>query len=127
MENAMPPPSASHDSSATVVPSSDERTMAMLCHLLNIFAFLIGPIIIWAIKKNESAFVDRQGKEAINFAITAAILYVAVIVLSVVTFGFGALLFPVVAIAYLVFCILAAIETNKGTDYRYPFALRLIK
>jgi uncharacterized protein len=106
-------------------PSKDDRTMALLAHLLGIT--VIGSVIVWVLKKDQSAFVDDQGKEAVNFTITALIGYVGMILFSIVTLGFGALLFPVYCVAVLVFCILAAIKANEGVQYRYPINLRLIK
>jgi uncharacterized Tic20 family protein len=38
----------------------------------------------------------------------------------------GLLLMPLVVIANIVFCILAAVKVNGGASYRYPFALRLV-
>src|SRR5947209_5780530 len=46
-------------------PNEDEKNSAMLCHLLAIFLHFIGPIIIWASKKQESRFVDWHGREAL--------------------------------------------------------------
>lgn len=99
--------------------------MAMLAHLLGIFTGFIGCLIIWLIKKDESAFVDDQGKEALNFQITVLIALVAAWLLTFLCIGL--LLLPAVVIANVVFCILAVVESNKGVAYRYPVTLRLIK
>jgi hypothetical protein len=107
-------------------PTSDERTMAMLAHLLAIFTWFIGPLVIWLIKKDTSAFVDDQGKEALNFQITIGIAYLAAGALTCVTLGIGSPLTMAVYAVNLVFTILATVEANKGVRYRYPFALRLI-
>ena len=101
--------------------------MAMLAHLLAIFTWFLGPLIIWLTQKETSAFVDDQGKEALNFQITIGLAYVAVGVATCVTLGLGSILAPVVGIVNLVFCILACVAANKGERYRYPFAIRLIK
>ncbi|MBN8741526.1 MAG: DUF4870 domain-containing protein [Xanthomonadaceae bacterium] len=91
----------------------------------------IGPLVIWLIKKETMPFVDDQGKEALNFNITIAIVGVALIVLSVITFGIGLILaLPVglaVSVAWLVFTVIAAIKSSEGVSYRYPLTLRLIK
>ena len=63
---------------ADAEPASDERTWAMFCHLSGFlgyfvvvpFASIIGPLVVWLLKKDASAFVDAHGKEAINFQIT---------------------------------------------------------
>jgi uncharacterized Tic20 family protein len=91
----------------------------------------LGPLIIWLVKKDTMPFVDDQGKEALNFNITIAIVGVALLLLTLMTLGLGVLLaMPigvVVGVAWLVFTILAAIRANEGVRYRYPFTLRLIK
>jgi len=101
--------------------------MAMLAHLLGIFTWFIGPLIIWLMKKDQSAFVDDQGKEALNFQLTIGIGYVAIAIIGCITLGLGTLLAPVIGIVAIVFCIIACIAANKGERYRYPFAIRLIK
>lgn len=106
--------------------NNDDRNMAMLCHLLNIIGF-IGPLIIWLIKKNESPLVEREGKEALNWGITVAIAWVALIILTAITFGLAGLLVPVLILLNLVFAIIGAMKTNSTGSYRYPFALRLLK
>jgi uncharacterized Tic20 family protein len=91
----------------------------------------IGPLVIWLLKKDTLPFVNDQAKEALNFNITLAIVGLALLVLSIITFGLGLLLaIPVgiiVGIGWLVFTIIAAIKANEGVAYRYPVTLRLIK
>jgi len=107
------------------MPSKDDRTMAMLCHLLAIVLGFIGPLIIWLIKKDGSQFVDDQGKEALNFQLTMLIAF-AVSGLSICIF-IGFVLLPAVAIFDLVFCIIAAVKANGGEAYRYPINIRMVK
>lgn len=121
--SATPPTDAGHVPSFS--PSREECTMALLCHLLGFFTSFIGPLIIWLIKKDQSAYINDQGKEALNFQITVAIAFVVASILS--KFCIGVILFPIVGIANLVFCILASLAANKGQTYRYPVTLRLIK
>ena len=103
----------------------DDRTMAMIGHLSGIVAGFIGPLIIWLIKKDQSPFVDEQGKEALNFQITMMIAIVGSWILMFVLIGM--LLLPLLLIANLVFCILAAVAVSRGEHYKYPFAIRLLK
>ena len=112
-------------------PSAEEKQWAMFAHLSALIGFLIpfgsilGPLIIWQIKKAEMPYVDEHGKEALNFQITVLIAVLACLVLSVILIGF--LLLPVVGIAALVLTIMAGIKANNGESYRYPFTLRLVK
>lgn len=124
------PPSASDDGSGKET-SLQARQWGMFAHLSALAGFLIPfgnvlrPLIIWQIKKNEFAFVDDQGKEALNFQITVAIAVLVSFVLTLILIG--VLLLFAVGIAALVFSIIAALKANEGERYRYPFALRLIK
>ncbi|MEZ5323425.1 MAG: DUF4870 domain-containing protein [Microthrixaceae bacterium] len=112
-----------------VLLTDDEKNMAMLAHLAILSAYVtgipvVGPLIVWLIKKDESAFVDEQGKEAVNFAITIVIWGIVTFLLCFVLVGF--VLIPVVAIASIVLPILACLKAKEGIPYRYPFCIRLI-
>ena len=105
--------------------NQDDKTMALLAHLLGIFTSVFGPLIIWLMKKDQSPFVDDQGKEALNFQITLLIGWVVAFVLSFVVIGM--ILYPILGVANIVFPIMGAIKANEGAAYRYPFSIRLIK
>lgn len=104
----------------------DERTFAMLAHILGI-AVLIGPLIIWALKKDESPFVDDQGKESIAFQLLMLIAFVAVGVIGMIpVVGCASfVLWPAIAVINIIMVILAGLKANEGVAYRYPFALRI--
>jgi uncharacterized Tic20 family protein len=110
-------------------PTTDDKTMAMLGHLLGIVSLFVGPLIIWLIKKDKSAFVDDQGKEALNFqmGMTAAFIVSAVIGCIPIVQIISCVLWPALFVVNVVFCILAGLAANKGEPYRYPVAIRLIK
>jgi len=105
-------------------PTQDDKTMGMLAHLLGIIGFL-GPLIIWLIKKDQSPFVDDQGKEALNFQILMLIGYLIGGATSCLFIG--VLIIPAVIVVGIVFAILGALKAKDGIPYRYPFNLRLIK
>ena len=107
--------------------SKDARTMALLAHILGIFTSFVVPLIIYLIKKDEDAFIADQSREALNFHITVITAYFALIVISIITAGFGALLFPVLGLGVLILGIIAGIKANDSVAYRYPFTIRLIK
>jgi hypothetical protein len=103
----------------------------MLCHLSSLSGYIIplgnvlGPLVVWLMKKETMPLVDDQGKESMNFQITVTIAAIVCIPLFLVCVGIFLLI--AVGILDLVFTIIAAIQASKGTAYRYPFALRLIK
>jgi uncharacterized Tic20 family protein len=125
MANEVPEPSPAAEPATAGPPASDERSMALLCHLGGIISSFILPLVIWLIKKDQSAFVNDQGKEALNFQITMWIAWAVAIVLSCV--GVGFLLFPVIFLVNIIFCVMGAIASNKGERYRYPLNIRIIK
>ena len=129
-----PVPAASEPPTAepTGELSKDARMWGMFCHLSALamftsipFANVIAPLILWLIKKDDFAFVDEQGKEALNFQISIAIYALACIPLFFIVIG--AFLFLALAIFNLVMIIIASIEANKGNSYRYPLCIRLVK
>ena len=112
-------------------PSKDDRTWALVAHLSAFaghvfpFAHIIAPLVVWLMKRETSAFVDEQGKEAVNAQITFTIYLIACVLLCFVLIGI-----PMLAglyIANVVCVILAAIRVNDGLPYRYPYILRLVK
>lgn len=103
----------------------EQRTMAMLLWLLNIFTGLIGPLIIWLIKKDESPFINQQGKNYWNYVISYFIYGIAATLLCFILIGF--LILPILVIASTVYSIIAIVKTNQGEDYEVPLSIRFIK
>jgi len=127
-ESVIPPPP--NEPPMAGAPSAEERQWAMFAHLSALVGVIIplgsiiGPLVIWLIKKDTMPFVNDQGKEALNFNITVGIAAVVGWILCFILIGF--LLLAVLAIGWLVFVIIATIKANEGTTYRYPFTLRLV-
>jgi uncharacterized Tic20 family protein len=112
--------------------SKDARMWAMFCHLAGLAGYImpvagniIGPLILWQIKKDEYPFVDEQGKEAVNFQISMS-LY-ALISIPLFFVCIGPFLLAAVGIVDLVLLIIATIKANNGEHYRYPLTIRFIK
>ena len=117
---AVPPPSE------PLEPNSEARNLAMLSHLLGALLSFLAPLIIWLVKKQEHAFVDDQGKEALNFQLTLLIAYAILGAIAVATCGFGAVLFPIPWVFQLVYGIMGAMAASRGERYRYPICIRLL-
>ena len=111
--------------------NKEERTWGMLCHLLALSGFLIpfgsiiGPLVIWLIKKDEMEFVNDQGKESINFQLTMLIAFIISAILMLI--AIGVLLMAILAVFDVVVIIIASIKANDGIRYRYPYAIRFLK
>lgn len=112
--------------------SKDEQNWAMICHLAALSGFVIpfgnivGPLVVWLIKKDTMPLVDKHGKESLNFQITVSIAIFVCILLMLVLIGI--FLIFIVGIGALVLTIIAAVKVANGElDYKYPLTLRLIK
>ena len=111
--------------------SKDAKQWAMLTHLAAFAAFLIpfgniiGPLLVWQLKKDLGPFVEQNGKEAVNFQITIAIVGLVCTMLMFALVGF--LLLPVLGLYWLILTIIAGVKANEGVAYRYPFTIRFIK
>ena len=125
-------PTASETPAAGGELSKDAKMWGMFCHLAALagftgipFANVLGPLILWLIKKDDFAFVDDQGKESLNFQISIAIY--AICCLPLFCLVIGPFLLPLVFVFDLIMVIVASIESNKGKAYRYPLCIRLVK
>ena len=128
---ATPIQPAPRPSSAPVTTKiAEERNWAMGTHLAALlglvfpFGNVIGPLIVWLLKRNESPLVDQEGKESLNFQISMSIYMAVSAILIIVIIGFP-MLFGF-AIADLVLTIIAAVKTSNGERYKYPITLRFL-
>ena len=107
-----------------LTPSNDDKNIATVTHLGGTVFSFIPALIVWILKKDDSAYIGDQAKEALNFQITVLIAQFIAAILAWVLIGF--ILIPIIWILNVVFCIIAAIASSKGETYRYPLCLRLI-
>jgi uncharacterized Tic20 family protein len=115
----------------TRAPAQDERTWGMLAHLAAFAGLLVplgsllGPLVVWLIRRDRSEFVADQGKEALNFNITVLLAGLACGLLVLVFIGI--LLGVALFIYWLSMTIVAGIKAADGIRYRHAFTLRLVK
>lgn len=105
-----------------IPPNSDEKTLAILSHVLTIVAWFLPPLVIYVLKNQESSFVAAHAKESLNFQITLTIVMVILFITII-----GIFLMWIVGIIAMILIIVATIRASEGKLYRYPFTLRLIK
>ncbi|HEY9209923.1 MAG TPA: DUF4870 domain-containing protein [Methylotenera sp.] len=111
-------------STEITVPNSNDKNIVTITHLGGILFSFIPSLIVWLLKKDDSEYIAAQAKEALNFQITLLLAQFVAYVLIFILVGF--LLLGLIWIFNIVFCIIAAISSSKGEDYRYPLTLRLI-
>ena len=123
-----PPPASSQPATST---SSEVRTWCVLCHasallglFFHFFGHLLGPLIIWLIKREMSPEIDANGKESLNFQISMLIYDVIAGILCIVLIGIPILI--ALWILNTVLVIIASVKTSQGAFYRYPLTIRFL-
>jgi uncharacterized Tic20 family protein len=116
----------------TSTSSSNVRMWNVLCHATALAGFfvpwaghILGPLIVWLAKRNDSPEINEHGKESLNFQISMLIYNVIAGVLCLVLIGF--VILAILHILNLVLVIVASIQASEGKLYRYPLTIRLIK
>jgi len=112
------------DEPAIVTPTSEEKTMAILAHILCVVAGFLAPLIIYLVKK-DSPYVQAHAKESLNFQLTVLIAYIVCVILMILLIGL--LLVWLVMIGNLVLVIIATIKASENKMYKYPFSIKFIK
>ena len=116
----------------SVPATTNVRTWNILCHasaLLGvIFHFpghLLGPLVVWLAKRDDSPEIDAHGKESLNFQISMLIYNLVAAVFCLVLIGFVFLV--ILWILNAIFVIIASIQASEGKFYRYPMTIRFFQ
>jgi uncharacterized protein len=133
------PPPAAETAVGALAPPQGARDVAMWTHLSALIGLVgipsaVGPLVVWLAKRESHPFANDQGKEALNFNISALIYAFGIGLVgtffSVITLGLGLFLFiplfAAVVVAWIVFVIIAAVRSSKGEAYRYPLTIRMV-
>lgn len=110
---------------ASDLPKNEERVLAAAIYVISFFAPVLGPLVIWLLKKDESSFIDYHGKEYFNFIVSYFVYTVISGILTLILIGFIGLW--LIGILIVVFTIVAAIKAYEGTEYRIPWIFRIFK
>ncbi len=131
MNETPPTPSSPPPTSPSSITSSEIRTWSVLCHasallglFFHFFGHLLGPLLVWLIKRGDAPEIDANGKESLNFQISMLIYDIIAGILCLVVIG----IFILIALWILntVFVIIASVKTSEGKVYRYPFTIRFL-
>ena len=127
-----PNPVASPVYPQTVAPVGPSRPWEVGCHLAGFSGFLsgigwiLGPLIVWLLKKDEFPSVDAHGKEELNFQISILIYYIGLFAAGFLTCGITWFAMVALGIVHLVLMVIAVVKASDGQLFRYPMILRLI-
>lgn len=112
-------------------PSASEKQWAVGIHLSALTGFMIpffnilAPLVLWLFKRPESAWLDKEGKQVLNFQISFTI-YALIASLSLLIL-IGLLVLPILVLVYLIFLIIGAIRASEGIPYHFPLTIKFFK
>ena len=130
------------------LPNGEEKNVAMFTHLASFaslilpFGNILGPLIVWSLKKDKSEFVNAHGKASLNFEITTIAVFLALAIALPFIINAGirenpvdivmSALFLIIPLASywvlsIVLVIIAAVKASNGELYTYPLSFRFIK
>ena len=108
------------DEPALTTPTSEERTMAVLSHILCVIGGFLAPLIIYLIKKDESAYIRSHAKESLNFQLTVLLAWIALwivtMILTFIFFFFSFLGFPLMVLLMIANLVLVIIATIRASE-----------
>jgi len=111
--------------------SETERNWAMLCHLSAFagyffpFGGIIGPLICWLTRKDESQWVDQNGKQSMNFQLSILLYMVLSIPLFFILIGIPIFIF--LGFLEVICIIIASVKASKGEEFKYPVTIPFIQ
>jgi uncharacterized protein len=115
----------------SVALTESEKNWGLFCHLSSFSSFfipfggIIGPLICWSAKRNESAWVDYQGKESLNFQLS--ILIYSLLCIPLIFIVVGVLLLGVIFLLEFILVIIATVKTAQGERFKYPITIPFIQ
>ena len=107
-------------------PSSNDKLLAILCHLSGLLGVpLLLPLVVYLVMKEDSIFVKDHAREALNFHLSLFFYTLICVPLVMIMIGIPML----IALVFFSFiaAILAAVKVSDGAIYRYPLCIRLVK
>ena len=100
--------------------------LAALSAILFPLGLVLGPLLVWLLKREDSKFLNTQGKNAVNFQLTILSICFVIMIFSALTNAM-IIVAVLVGIVGLVFAVIAAMKAKEHITYQYPFSLKLLK
>lgn len=108
-----------------------ERNWSMLCHMSAFLGFvfpfggIIGPLVCWMSKRDESLWLNENGKSALNFNLSVLLYMVLISPLVLIVVGIP--LIGMLVLFRIIFIIIASVKASKGEEFRYPLSIPFIQ
>ncbi|MDD8060527.1 MULTISPECIES: DUF4870 domain-containing protein [Shewanella] len=111
--------------------SKQAKDMGLLIHAASFagytfpFGSVLGPLIVWLMKRDEYEFANQCGKNCLNFKLSLMIYAMISAVLILV--GVGVLLLAALALLDIICTIIAIVKASDGIAYQYPLSIKFLK
>lgn len=103
-----------------------DRNVAVAMHLSPLAGLVFGPfvlvpLVLWLVRRDDSAFNDDHGREMVN-ALLSFFLYNFIAVITLI----GVIMLPVLYIVGIVNLVRGAVAAGRGEYFRYPMTIRFL-
>ncbi len=113
------------------VLTESERNWAMFCHLSAFAGFffpfggIIGPLICWLSKRDESVWVYVNGRDSMNFQLSILLYMTLAFPLCFILIGIP--IIGVLVTLKIICIIIASVKAAKGETFKYPLSIPFIQ
>lgn len=105
-------------------PSSNDKLLAILCHLSGFLGVpIVLPLVVYLVMKEDSLFVKDHAREALNFHLS--LFFYTLLCVPLVMIVVGVPLLIALGIFSVIVAIIASMKVSDGAAYRYPMTIRL--
>jgi uncharacterized Tic20 family protein len=111
--------------------SKQAKDMGLLIHAASFAGYVfplgsvLGPLIVWLMKRDEFEFANQCGKNCLNFKLSLMIY--ALISAILILVGVGVLLLAGLALLDIICTIMAIVKASDGIAYQYPLSIKFLK
>lgn len=105
--------------------NGSDKTLILVSYIVSLFTAVVGPLIIWALKKDDDPLTAKALRDVANFGLSYTIYMFAAWLTSIILIGL--VLGPAVTIAFYVFAIIGIVKAINGEVYKPPFTIDIFK
>lgn len=110
---------------SNIVNNGFDKTIVIITYVLMFFTAVIGPLIVWVIKKDDNPATEAALRNLVNFGIPYTIYLFIAGLTTIILIGY--LLTPLIAVAFYIFIIIGIVKSSDGEIYKAPFTIDFIK
>ncbi|CAD2078914.1 orotate phosphoribosyltransferase [Jeotgalicoccus coquinae] len=108
-----------------IVYKGFDKTLVIITYVLMFFTAVVGPLIVWVIKKDDDPATEAALRNLVNFGISYTIYLIIAGLTTIILIGY--ILSPLIGIAFYIFIIIGIVKSSDGEIYKAPFTIDFIK